>query len=78
MAAYAKIMEEKRNRPNYPFGHEIAAIYRDPSNTPLKATVPADGPIHFKVKADKDAAKRPPPKMMENNPLEPPKPRTKR
>jgi hypothetical protein len=76
MAAAAKILEEMRTNPNYPFGHEIAAIYRDPSNTPLKATVPPRGPVVFEVKADPKLKKRPVKEL--TNPMEPPRPRKKR
>ncbi len=73
MAAFAKIQEELRNNPQQPFGFNIAAVYRDPSKTPLRQTVPASGPVVFEVKADAKIKKRSTPPKAPNNPLEPPK-----
>jgi hypothetical protein len=77
MAAYAKIQEELRNNPQQPFGFNIAAKYRDPSQTPLRQTVPTSGTVVFEVQADPSMKKRTPIRAT-GNPMEPPKPRKRR
>jgi hypothetical protein len=79
MAIYARFKEQQRKNPERPFGSDIPAMYRDPSQTPLRQLVPPTGPVTIDLQADASAKNRPTrPKGEATDPMAPPKPAQRR
>jgi hypothetical protein len=69
MAQYAQGKKELENQPPLP-GSNIPAKYRNPSQTPLRQTVPPDGLVVFEL-ASEGGEKKPSPQKARTNPFEP-------